>query len=195
MQKKILLFKDQNPLQVTIFHQSLLRHESAVAQSQQGPFQQLQTAAGSDAAWVCLLNRREQEAFCCLCCLKLDKAKFYNLLPLCLEHTFHRKLHWVPPAHCAQGMFHSACLCSQNVLLQQTLSHDRESQVGDGCEGCSQVLVQREVTELFPKSCKEQSAQASVLFPMVCWLLFHGMLRKQHFTTFSDYRKSLFVVR
>lgn len=133
-QKKILLFKVQDALQVTTFHQSLLRHESAVARSQQGPLQQLQTAAGSDAAWVCLLNRREQEAFCCLCCLKLDKAEFYNLfsLSLCLEHAFHRKLHWVRPAHCTQGMFHSACLYSQNVLLQQSMSHDRESHVGDG---------------------------------------------------------------
>lgn len=50
--QQILPFKGQDPLWVTTFHQSLLRHESAVAQSQQGPFQQLQAAAGSDAAWV-----------------------------------------------------------------------------------------------------------------------------------------------
>ena len=74
--QKILLFKGQDPLQLTIFHQSLLSHESAVAWSQQEPFQQLQTAAGSVAAWVFLLNSREQEAFWCLCCLKPDKASW-----------------------------------------------------------------------------------------------------------------------
>lgn len=160
--QKIILFKGHDPLQLTIFHQSLLRHESAVAWSQQEPFQQLQTAAGSVAAWVCLLNNRSGKPFAAYTGWSLTKqADFYNILPSlpwtlfswiatpgtsCSEHTRYILLSLSQQRRC------SAATSSKPHMTEQAgWEVGRRDAFRCGCrgmwQGCSQSPLRNRVPQ------------------------------------------------
>lgn len=155
---------------MTTFHQSLLRHESAVAQSQQGPFssfkQLLDQMLPECACWIG--GSRKPFAACAVWSLTKLNFTIYSLSAL---NTLFIESYTGYLLLATHKVCFTQLASTDTIFCCSKATHDRESLVGDGCEGCRQVWVQREVIRLFPKSFKEQSAQGSSLSPAVCWLL------------------------
>ena len=97
------------------------------------------------------------------------QADFCNVLPSLPWILFSWKAAPVTP--CSECTRCVLLGLSQQQRCSAAATHDRASWVGGGCEGCSHLWVQRDVTRLFPKPSEEQSTPGVNPLPAVYWLL------------------------